>query len=89
MDYSKPKVLIDLDEYNELKIVNSSVNTLPQLGQWISIDQDFPKTPTEVLCCSVNNNICIIRIHTDGDICLAKGNITHWMPLPNPPSNAK
>lgn len=61
--------------------------------QWISVEDSLPNRQVNVLVASKHNFVCIASLTNnhknnkfyDGDS-LAINSITHWMPLPEPPT---
>ena len=62
-----------------------------QSARWISVKDRLPETNDHVLCCTVtkkeSRNV-IIGYYMDGAWrCGMNSNVTHWMPLPEPPGH--
>lgn len=64
---------------------------------WISVKDALPETTDHVLCCTVNKagKQNIVRGYYDAECnggmwaCGMNNNVTHWMPLPEPPREGK
>lgn len=59
------------------------------MAEWISVKDRLPEDDSHVICCTVTKkgtkNI-IIGYYMDGAWrCGMNSNVTHWMPLPEPP----
>lgn len=73
-----------------------SINNEPTINQWISVEERLPEPDTPVLVCvpdySDTHRVLIARYDDlwgwigqwDGAISM-RTQITHWMPLPEPP----
>lgn len=63
------------------------------MGEWISGDERQPEDDTSVLACAVGSiDQCIgLAYYEDGALYWddggSGGEITHWMPLPEPPGS--
>lgn len=62
------------------------------MSEWISVDDRLPKSSYEtVIACQSRNNIMAIGRFKDGVFRTGSGamdwvaEVTHWMPLPEPP----
>lgn len=71
----------------KLAWIEKAVNEAPDL--WISAETELPANDDHVLCCtrtkSGMQNI-VIGYYMDGLWrCGMNSNVTHWMPLPEPP----
>ena len=61
--------------------------------RWISVKDKLPENTDHVLCCTVNKagKQNIVRGYYDAEsnggmwACGMNNNVTHWMPLPDPP----
>lgn len=51
--------------------------------KWISVKDRLPEYPIKVLCFTTNEKIMVMGRIKEWNI--NKYNITHWMPLPEPP----
>jgi len=83
------------DEYNrrykegglKLAWIEKAVNDTPEL--WISAEDRLPETDDHVLCCTrtkAGRQNIVIGYYMDGLWrCGMNSNVTHWMPLPEPP----
>lgn len=57
---------------------------------WISVENRLPETDDHVLCCTQNKKgvQTVVRgFYMDGWHCGMNTNVTHWMPLPDPPED--
>ena len=65
--------------------------------KWIPVTERLPEMHTKVLCCGIRGGRFIAELSTWGKGCLywdkrnGKGcpEVTHWMPLPEPPSGER
>lgn len=71
--------------------VDMSVADVP--GGWISVTERLPENDDHVLCCTrtkAGRQNLIIGYYMDGLWrCGMNSNVTHWMPLPEPPKEAE
>lgn len=60
------------------------------MPDWIKVDERMPEKYRYVLCCCANvkRQCNIVKGYWDGNrwCCEMNSNITHWMPLPEPPT---
>jgi hypothetical protein len=64
------------------------------MSEWIRIEDEFPPKDTRVLCYHGNEYMNVLEYWYDEDgkhmffnpPIANIGDVTHWMPLPNPPS---
>ena len=55
------------------------------LPRWIPVTEKLPKTHTPVLVSDSQNRVCIREHLWGGCWSQDKIDVTHWMPLPEPP----
>ena len=59
------------------------------MAEWIDVKEKLPRDDNHVLCCTETKNKAknvIIGYYMDGAWrCGMNRNVTHWMPLPEPP----
>lgn len=62
-------------------------------SEWISVNEKLPKIGVPVLVTDKQGNVCIraitCKINGKKRWSQGKSDITHWMPLPNPPEQLK
>ena len=70
--------------------IEEYIDACPTVGEWISVDDRMPEKMGEVLVV-LYGRVCIAWYHGNGQfetgsglICYAE-EVTHWMPLPEPP----
>ena len=58
---------------------------------WVSVEKALPETTDHVLCCTrtkAGRKNVVIGYYMDGMWrCGMNSNVTHWMPLPEPPAD--
>ena len=61
-----------------------------RVGQWISVKERLPENGADVLVYIAGSEIVLVDFnkgcwYLEGYGCLGRGEVTHWMPLPQPP----
>lgn len=78
------RLIDDADEKREY--IKQWFPDLPTVNGWISIDDRLPERYVNVLTCDIHGNIHENWLYKADPECWSRGyNITHWMPLPEPP----
>ena len=71
------------------RVVNALIDNGVTVQEWISVDDGLPEDQEEVLVCTRSKNgirnIDKGYIAIDHFIHRGRAEVTHWMPLPNPP----
>ena len=82
---TKSKYWISLNDY-----INAQP-TVPQFGQWISVKDGLPENEEYVLVHTSGKSVLMGFYDNDGWYTTEEyiRNVTHWMPLPERPKEAK
>lgn len=70
-------------------MISGEISEVVAMNEWIRVDKDLPEDKTELLVCDGYNYYLVWyenKIYGMADGQSITG-ITHWMPLPEPPSN--
>lgn len=87
-----------LAEYDRVHIgepgkARKLIEDAPAVQQWISVKDRLPEDEKKVLCILDDGFLCILEwcswdwLWNDGHNVYAEKDVTHWMPLPQPPAN--
>ena len=86
----------DLTSRVDTMLVENAIDKLAayedteEQGKWIKCNDRLPETQINVLCFSLLHSFVIAHVHKDGGWECDKTHCwlepTHWMPLPDPPS---
>ena len=62
------------------------------MSEWIPVEERLPDENTSILVCrgpNRNRKIAFFRDRFFRSATIIDRNVTHWMPLPNPPEDAR
>jgi hypothetical protein len=76
-------------EVRERNEILQQLNRIAQLQRWIPVEERLPKSYLTVLSLSRNKDIKLDFVQPKNIWYLGRNNVTHWMPLPEPPKEVQ
>lgn len=76
-------------EVRERNEILQQLNRIAQQQRWIPVGERLPKSYLTVLSLSRNKDIKLDFVQPKNIWYLGRNNVTHWMPLPEPPKEVQ